>query len=638
MDKNLSSILKNSILISDVIGEYITLSKRGKNFFGLCPFHEDTSPSLVVNNDKKIFKCFVCGNTGDLITFVMKKENISFPEVLINISKKYNIKSEEISKLENRNKITEEEREFYEINLQAAEIYHNFLFEKENKEAKDYLHVRGLSDSEIIKYQIGFAPRGFETLLNLMTNKTNIFGDNRDKKLVWEITKLLKTKLVFLNDKGDYQDFFYNRIIFPIRDEFKRIVAFSGRAINNKITPKYLNSISSNYFKKDSILYNMDNVWNTSLNKLMITEGFMDVILSSKYGIENIVGTMGTELSEKHILKIKSNNFKSIIISMDNDKAGINSNLKIGKKLLESNCNVMIVNPYDEKLKDLADLANHLDNSHNFIATINNYVSYIEYLINQTFKNPLLVDDKIEQINNIALLISKYSDISVKNQYAGLIASKTNLDKDNIVELINSYQNKLENNILNENNFQKKQIFSKNDNIKTIFNVNESNNVSKKLLNFQEKEINIILIMAINHEVAKLFIENLNDTIFLDRNNKYLPVLNIVRKLSSKLDGVYSFKDVIKEMNNNKLNSFFLSKEIYKYNGINTLFLKNHGINLIIFLIKEKIKLINERYSQDITKASNNSETIKILKEDHFKIKNDYKIIIDRLNKMIKKI
>lgn len=624
MKSNLSLLIKESILISDVIGEYILLAKKGKNFFGLCPFHSDTTPSLVANNDKKIFKCFVCGESGDCISFVMKIKKIPYAQALVLISKKYGIESEEIFKLENIYRISKDEDNFYEANFQVSEIYHNFLFEKENKKILDYLYLRGLTNEDIVKFQIGYAPNSKTTITDLMSNRTNIFGKNRDPKLIWDLASLLKFELINLNDNDDYQDFFCNRIIFPIKNEWNKVVAFSGRSLNKTSTTKYLNSRTSKYFKKDSILYNMENIWNKSFKKLYITEGYLDVIQATKNGLENIVGTMGVQLSISHIDKIKSQKFDSIILAMDNDKAGKDSNLKIGNHLIKYFDSVMVVAPYESKYKDLSDLSNSFLDPQKFMKILNNYVTYIEYVISLSL-NDKQIDLKLTAINRISKLIATHGEISLKNYYVNLISQKTGIVEIDILSTIDSY---LKNKLVYHNNIERTKIES-------YLEHHVSNKDSKTLI----LEKKLIIIMIGSFEVASLYADKLNYMEKVSEDSEYSTTLKfIILILNHNNEDSLSWKnDVITMIKKDISNHQKIIADIEHFysdsNKSSLISLKISGFKIIIKLLEIKNKNIQNFFAQKIK-----TDSFQTVKKDYDKAMERNKSTIEEINLELKNI
>ena len=292
--------IRNKLDIVEVISKYIPLTQRGKNYFGVCPFHDDHSPSMSVSKEKQIFTCFSCGATGNVFTFVSDYEHIGFYDAvrLLGNQVGYNLGNTKIVKNKNS--------EAYEIYEQACKFYQNSLNTTLGKKAHEYLEKRQIDKETIKKFKIG-----------LSVSKTSLTDYLISKG--YELKKLVALGLS--NENGT--DLFINRIMFPLTDLEGNIVAFSGRIYNTKDGSKYINTKETTIFKKGSILYNYHNA-KEMLKKnssVIVMEGFMDVIRANTIGITNCIATMGTALTKQNasILKKMANN---IILCFDGDKAG----------------------------------------------------------------------------------------------------------------------------------------------------------------------------------------------------------------------------------------------------------------------------------------------------------------------------
>ena len=292
--------IRNKLDIVEVISKYIPLTQRGKNYFGVCPFHDDHSPSMSVSKEKQIFTCFSCGATGNVFTFVSDYEHIGFYDAvrLLGNQVGYNLGNTKIVKNKNS--------EAYEIYEQACKFYQNSLNTTLGKHAYEYLEKRQIDKETIKKFKIG-----------LSISKTSLTDYLISKG--YELKKLVALGLS--NENGT--DLFINRIMFPLTDLEGNIVAFSGRIYNTKDGSKYINTKETAIFKKGSILYNYHNA-KEMLKKnssVIVMEGFMDVIRANTVGITNCIATMGTALTKQNasILKKMANN---IILCFDGDKAG----------------------------------------------------------------------------------------------------------------------------------------------------------------------------------------------------------------------------------------------------------------------------------------------------------------------------
>ncbi|PAT02365.1 DNA primase [Candidatus Izimaplasma bacterium ZiA1] len=297
--------------IVDVVSEKVTLKRQGKSYFGLCPFHNEKTPSFSVEPEKKIYKCFSCGEAGNAITFKQKLDNLTYVDAVKELAYKANVNFDftEYTKEDPNQRL-------YDINQQALNFYKFYLKSTKTGElALEYLKARGITEDIINDFNIGLAPDEFDILYKTLTEKGTLVTDLHDLGLV------KKSK----ND--NFYDLFRERIIFPIKNHKNNVVGFSGRTYHNledKDQPKYINSPQTKIFTKSNVLYNMDNAIAhiKKTNRVVLYEGFMDVIASHKAFIKEAVASMGTALTKEHVEIIKryTNN---VIICYDGDKAGI---------------------------------------------------------------------------------------------------------------------------------------------------------------------------------------------------------------------------------------------------------------------------------------------------------------------------
>ncbi len=298
--------IRNKNDIVDVISKYIPLTQRGKNYFGVCPFHDDHSPSMSVSREKQIFTCFSCGATGNVFTFVANDEHIGFYDAVRLLGSRvgYDLGSAKITKNKNA--------KYYEIYDLVTKLYQNSLSTAQGKNALEYLDDRQIDKKTIKKFKIG-----------LSSSKISITDYLVEKG--YDLKTLID--LGITNDNGS--DVFVNRIMFPLYDLEGNVVAFSGRIYNTKDPSKYVNTKETAIFKKGTILYNYHNA-KELLKKnesVIVMEGFMDVIRADSVGITNCIATMGTALTKQNanLLKKMANN---IILCFDGDKAGLEATIK----------------------------------------------------------------------------------------------------------------------------------------------------------------------------------------------------------------------------------------------------------------------------------------------------------------------
>ena len=346
--------IRNKTDIVDVISKYVNLTKKGKNYFGICPFHDDHSPSMSVSPDKQIYTCFSCGASGNVFTFVADYEKISFHEAVRLLGEKVGI---EVGK-----SITSDAKkdDYFDIYNIANKFYQNSLFTNLGKNAIEYLEKRNIDKETIKKFGIGLSIQKV-SLTDYLVNKK------------YSIDKLIDCGIT--NDNG--HDIFINRIMFPIYDLNGNPVAFSGRIYNTRDTAKYVNTKETDKFKKGKILYNY-HIAKEQLKKndsIIIMEGQMDVIRASTIGINNCIATMGTALTKDH-KNIIRNMANTIILCFDGDSAGEKATISAIELLEDTDTNIKIVRLPDNMDPDEYILKNGKDS---FLAQIKSASSLIDY-------------------------------------------------------------------------------------------------------------------------------------------------------------------------------------------------------------------------------------------------------------------
>ncbi|MCL6572429.1 MAG: DNA primase [Bacillus sp. (in: Bacteria)] len=314
--------IRQAVDIVEVISDYVQLKKQGRNYFGLCPFHGESTPSFSVSSDKQIFHCFGCGAGGNVFSFLMELEGISFQEAAIKLAAKGNTPLE-ISGMRGEQKVSNEIQAFLDAHELLRKFYHHLLVNtKEGQHALEYLLGRGFTRESIDKFQIGYSLNSWDYVYKFLSK--------REFSPEW----LEKAGLIIKRERdGTYFDRFRDRIMFPIFDRNGKTIAFSGRALGGD-EPKYLNSPETAIFNKSKILYNY-HLAKPSLKKMqhaILFEGFADVIAADRSGVENGIATMGTSLTDEHITLLRQT-VQSITICYDSDKAGIEAAFRAGNHL-----------------------------------------------------------------------------------------------------------------------------------------------------------------------------------------------------------------------------------------------------------------------------------------------------------------
>ncbi len=295
--------------IVDVIGEYFPLHKAGSNYKALCPFHQEKTPSFVVSPDKQLFHCFGCGESGNLYNFVMKIEGLDFPEALRRMAERVNINiSDTGDRHYRRNKQVKES--ILALNSRAAEFYHKVLFSVAGKKALTYLQKRGLNKKIIKEFKLGYAPGGSFLTRHALDNGVSS-------------EELLKSGLSDKGRSGTFRDKFAERVIFPIHDERGQVRGFGGRVMDSSRQPKYLNTAQTPVFEKKQIIYGLYQGKETIREKkrIILLEGYMDVISAHQHGIKEAVAALGTAITRDHIYKIK-HWVDDVVLSLDCDDSG----------------------------------------------------------------------------------------------------------------------------------------------------------------------------------------------------------------------------------------------------------------------------------------------------------------------------
>lgn len=321
MEDEVIEQVRSSVDIVDVIGEYVQLTKRGRNHFGLCPFHGEQTPSFSVAQEKQIFHCFGCGAGGNVITFLMDIEGLSFQQTINRLADRsgmeLHLEEGNAAKEVAKNPLQDKWKSAHTF---AASYYHHLLLNTvEGEQALAYLKNRGIDEDTIKKFQIGWSLPGWENLATLL--------QQRD----YDLAEMEKCGLVVRQEQAErYFDRFRGRIMFPVADDKGQTIAFSGRILDNSADEaKYLNSPESELFQKNDVLYNLHNARMAIRQKkqVLLSEGFLDVIAFARSGVDHVVGTMGTALTQNHITRLKrlTTNF---VFCFDGDKAGMEATKK----------------------------------------------------------------------------------------------------------------------------------------------------------------------------------------------------------------------------------------------------------------------------------------------------------------------
>lgn len=389
MNNDLANEIRSKTDIVDIIGERIPLVARGKNFFGVCPFHDDSNPSMCVSREKQIYTCFSCHATGNVYTFLMNYEHIDFREALRYLGEKVGVNVSSVNIVKKTTKFDH----LYEAYNFAVKYFQNNLSASVGKEARAYLSKRGINEEAIKEFEIGLSLESRDDLTKLLVSKK------------YELSTLNKIGL-----SSDDHDIYDDRIMFPLYDVSGQVVGFSGRIYKDVDQNKYLNTKETDIFKKGEMLYHYHVAREECRLKksVIVMEGFMDVIRASIVGVKNTVALMGTALTNNqfNLIKRLSNN---IILCLDGDDPGVKAMLSIGEHLLDEGVEVKVVVLPDNDDPDSFILKHGKER---FIGLVENALNFSDFKMQQLRKNVNFRSDeeKANYINEVLKETVKIND------------------------------------------------------------------------------------------------------------------------------------------------------------------------------------------------------------------------------------
>lgn len=306
--KDFPDKLRSTILTSQIVGKKVKLKQHGREFQGLCPFHNEKTPSFTVNDVKGFYHCFGCGEHGDIISFVMKTQGLDFKEAVEGLANDFSI---EIPRIKFDSAKENKLQDDYALLEESAQFFERNLYGQTGAEARAYFKKRGLNSIIAKKFRLGFSPNSYDELHKFLLEKG------------FQQAQLVRSGIIAKNDSGKIYDKFRRRVMFPILDKKNRVIAFGGRSLGDEL-PKYLNSAETDIFKKNQTLYNYSQARKAIFDKgfAIVVEGYMDVIGTSAAGVENVVAALGTALGAEHLKELLHITDK-IVICLDGDAAGI---------------------------------------------------------------------------------------------------------------------------------------------------------------------------------------------------------------------------------------------------------------------------------------------------------------------------
>ena len=406
--------------VVDIISQYVHLTRKGRNYFGLCPFHNEKSPSFSVSPDRQIFHCFGCGVGGNVYTFLMKIEGITFKESLEQLAERANI---QLPTLQSTADTAKEElkAKVYKVNEFTAEFYHQNLYKPTAKMAQEYVKQRKMNRETLESYRIGFSGK-FDELYKAL--KAEGFGEQ----------EILESGLVNKNDNGTYIDRYRNRLMFPICDVRGKVIAFGGRVLDDS-KPKYINSPENIVYSKGRHLFGLNVAKKYSTKRIIIVEGYMDVISLHQRGITNVVGALGTALTEQQGWLLRKTT-EQVVLGFDADGAGQTAVARSMEILQKMGCDMRVLQI--EGAKDPDEYIVKFGEGR-FKLAVDNAISLVEFKVKNLKKELNLENtgDKIKFLNEIAKILSKVENTMEREIYIEKIAKGYNISKEALFAEIN---------------------------------------------------------------------------------------------------------------------------------------------------------------------------------------------------------
>lgn len=412
--------IRSSNDIVDVISKYVTLKRSGRNFFGLCPFHKEKSPSFAVSPDKQIFHCFGCGAGGNVIHFISKIEGLDFKDTLELLANRVNIELPTLDNLED-DKTARLKSKVYEINKIAAEFYHENLYKPASKTAQEYIKKRKLDNRTLKAFLIGYAGNFNELYLLL-------------KQKGYTEEEMLASSLVKRTENGGYMDSFRKRLMFPIQDVRERVIAFGGRVLDDS-KPKYINSPENIVYSKGRNLFGLNVAKKHDTKKIVIVEGYMDAISLYQRGITNVVASLGTAMTEAQGRLLRRYS-EQVILGYDADGAGQAAILR-GMEILQNlGCDIRVLQIEGAKDPDEYVLKYGPER---FQKCVDNAISLVEFKVKVLLKelNIENTNDKIKFLNEIAKILAKVTNQMEREIYVDKIAKEYKISKEAIYAEVN---------------------------------------------------------------------------------------------------------------------------------------------------------------------------------------------------------
>ena len=575
--KDIIEEIKSRCDIVDIISDYMHLEKSGSNYTGLCPFHSEKTGSFMVSKSKQIYKCFGCNAGGDVISFVMRWENVDFMEAVKILARKCGITLDRNISEEEKKKI-QEINKFREIHTEAARFYFANLLRTKNP-GYEYLRKRGLSDKIIKKFGLGYSPNSWNSLMNYLLSKG------------YDKTDLVKCGLItHKTESNKYFDRFRNRVMFPIFNYNGKVIGFGGRVLDDSL-PKYLNSPETLVFNKRMNLYGL-NISKKGIkdDTLILVEGYMDLISLYQNNIENVVATLGTALTIEQA-KLIRRFAKNVIISYDSDQAGQNATLRAIDILLKADIKVKILNLKDCKDPDDFIKKYGFDGYKKAIEESDYYIKFkIDLLKNKyNLKNDT---QKMNFVEESTLMLKKLKSPIEKDLYAKYLSDLTNISVDSIRASIGI---KVSRNYNNKNNAKPTNVHRKIE------------QMSKIQDGYLKVETNFIKLLMENKELRNSVISDIkSDEFSIDETKEIFNYIIKNKELDKitidKIKSLNISEEYIKNINNieiEEINTYTIdsTKEIIKKIRKNTIENEIKSMSIQIERLSKELDLLKKSNS-----------------------------------------
>lgn len=514
-DEILNEVRENSDIV-EVISQYVHLKRSGRNYFGLCPFHNEKSPSFSVSPDKQIFHCFGCGVGGNVFTFISKIEGIGFKEAIENLADRAGIVLPKSTNNEDSRK-EELKSKVYKVNNFTADYYHKRLYKPESKAGQEYVKQRKLTNETLESYNLGFSGN-YDELYKVLRKEG--FNDE----------EILESGLVKKNEHGQYVDFYRDRFMIPILDVRNRVIAFGGRVLGDAKRFKYLNSPENIVYSKGKHLFGLNVAKRYDHKKLLIVEGYMDAISLHQRGITNVVAALGTALTTNQGWLLRRN-AEQVILGFDADGAGQNAIMRAMEVMQNMGCDMRVLQMTGAKDPDEFIIKY---GSARFQKLMNEAISLLEFRVKVLEQNLDLevASDKVKFLNEIAKLIAKIDNTIEQEIYIEKLSKGYNISKEAIFGQVNKlqYSSRTQTNNLEkpkpvvihkketkvDNNVSEEIIKRENTIISILINNPENFQMIKEHMKIEDfkYDLNIKIVKALYEELEK---EDSNISLVLDK-------------------------------------------------------------------------------------------------------------------------